>query len=373
VSARPRLLFLITLAETGGAQAYVAALLPAVAERFDVAVAAHGGGFLEEAAAAAGVRYHALEHLRRPIEPRRDVRALVELVRLLRSERPLVVHANSSKAGVLGRLAAVLARVPVRIFTEHGWAFAPRTGAARAVYLWADRLMSPLTTATICVAESERAIGLAARTCRADRTVVIHNGVDLDRPRRGPGTGRSPVGILSVGRFRAPKDFTTLVQSVARLERGLVQLRIVGDGPDHAAIAAEIARLDVAGAVELLGARRDVAELLAESDVFVLSSRSEGLPMSVLEAMAAAVPVVATRVGGIPELVPDDQTGTLVPAGDAPALAAALDRLARDPELRDRLGAAARRRAEQQFSLAAFRRAHVALYDRLAAPYLARR
>jgi glycosyltransferase involved in cell wall biosynthesis len=370
---RPRLLFLITLAETGGAQAYVASLLPAVAAEYDVTVAAHGDGYLREAASAAGVRYVALEHLRRPLDPVRDGRALVELVRLLRAERPLIVHANSSKAGVLGRLAAVIARAPARVFTAHGWAFAAHDGAAARAYLWADRLMSRVTTGTICVAESERRAGLRARTCRADRTVVIHNGVALDGPRRAPGSRRSPAEILSVGRLRGPKDFTTLAHAVARLEPGSVHLRIVGDGPDREALAALIERLGASDSIELLGERRDVAGLLAESDMFVLSSRSEGLPMSVLEAMAAAVPVVATAVGGIPELVRDSETGVLAPPGDAAALAAALERLARDAELRDRMGEAGRRRVERDFSLAAFRREHLALYARLAAPYRARR
>jgi glycosyltransferase involved in cell wall biosynthesis len=362
--ARPRLLFLITLAETGGAQAYVASLLPAVAREFDVAVAAHGDGFLRDAADAAGVRYIALEHLRRPLDPLRDARALGELVRVLRAERPLILHANSSKAGILGRTAAVLTRVPIRIFTAHGWAFAAHEGVARLIYLWADRLMRRATTATVCVAESERAAGLRARTCTRDRTVVIHNGVALDGPRRAPGSRRSPAVVLSVSRLRPPKDATTLVRAIARLERGAVRLRIAGDGPDRAALVAEIERLGVGDAVELLGERSDVAELLASSDAFVLSSRSEGLPMSVLEAMAAAVPVVATAVGGVPELVRDGETGMLVAAGDDAALAAALERLVRDPELRDRLGEGGRERVEREFALDACRRAHLALYDR---------
>ena len=113
--ARPRVLLLITLSETGGAQRYVAALLPALAGEYDVVVAAQGDGFLADASRQAGVRYLPLRHMQRAIHPLRDVLALVELFRLFRRERPLVVHANSSKAGILGRLAAVAARVPVRL------------------------------------------------------------------------------------------------------------------------------------------------------------------------------------------------------------------------------------------------------------------
>jgi len=191
--ARPRVLLLITLAETGGAQRYVASLLPALSEEFDVVVAAHGDGFLAEESGMAGVRYVPLRHVRRPLDLREDLLGLVELFRLFRRERPAAIHANSSKVGVLGRLAAAAARVPVRIFTVHGWAFRAYCGPVATAYLWADRLMSPLTTTTICVAESERRAGLRARTCRASRTVVIRNGVELDRPRGPPGPPATPV------------------------------------------------------------------------------------------------------------------------------------------------------------------------------------
>jgi glycosyltransferase involved in cell wall biosynthesis len=355
---RPRVLLLITLAETGGAQAYVAALARVLAREYDVAVAAHGGGFLADA----GFRYVPLRHMRRRLDPLHDALALVELFRLFRRERPLVVHANSSKAGVLGRLAAVAARVPVRLFTVHGWAFRAYEGRTATAYLWADRLMSPLTTTTICVAHGERSAGVRARTCRPDRTVVIHNGVPLDRPRRPPGPAVRPVTLLSVGRLRAPKDFVTLIRAFAALEPGTARLRIAGDGPDRAAVEAEIERLGLQGRVELLGTRDDIPELLAGADVFVLASDSEGLPMSVLEAMAAGLPVVASAVGGVPEAVRDGETGALVPPRDSAALAHAIGRIVADPALRDRLGEAGRRRVEREFSLERFEREHLELY-----------
>jgi glycosyltransferase involved in cell wall biosynthesis len=358
--SRPRVLLLVTLAETGGAQTYVAALLPALTAEYDVTVAAHGEGFLADAARAAGAEYVPLRHVQRALHPVRDVAGLVELIRLFRRLRPALVHANSSKAGILGRLAAAATRVPARLFTAHGWAFKADTGFAARTYLWADRLMSPLTTTTICVAESELRAGTAARTCRRERTVVIHNGVALAaRPRAHAAT--RPVTLLSVGRLRPPKDFLTLVRAVARLEPGSFRLCIAGDGPDGQAVAAEVRRLGLDDAVALLGARDDIDALLGSADVFVLSSTSEGLPMSVLEAMAAGLPVVASAVGGVPELV-DASTGVVVPPRDPAALALALAELVADPALRERLGAAARRRAERDFSVEAFRQAHLDVY-----------
>jgi len=360
---RPRVVLAITLAEVGGAQSYVAALVPALVERYDVVVAAYGEGPLRESAVRAGARFVPLEHVRRPINPFRDLAGLVELTRLMWRERPQVLHASSSKAGVLGRLAATFARVPIRFFTVHGWAFSAYSGPAGLLYRVADRLMAPLTTVTICVSEQELAAGLEAHACLPDRSVVIHNAVDVAGAPRSRHERPVP-RLIAVGRLKAPKDFLTLVRALAALPAGSFDALIVGDGPDRAELETEIRRLGIEESVELSGERDDVPKLLAGSDVFVLSSRSEGLPVSVLEAMAAELPVVASAVGGLAELVEDGATGLLVPAGDERALTEALRRLIDDADLRRSMGAAGRGRAETDFDLNAFRGAHLDLYHR---------
>jgi glycosyltransferase involved in cell wall biosynthesis len=251
-SRRPRVLILITLAEVGGAQTYVASLLPALVGRFDVVVAAHGPGPLRAAAGKAGVRFVELEHVRRPINPWRDVAGFVELVRLLRRERPDILHASSSKAGVLGRLAAFATGVPIRIFTVHGWAFAAHSGLASRLYRWADRLLRPLTTMTICVSENERTAGLRARTCSATRTVVIRNAVSLDGVARTRHLRARPL-LVAVGRLKAPKDFATFVRALALLPADSFEALIVGDGPDRPALETELRRLGLEDRVQLVG------------------------------------------------------------------------------------------------------------------------
>lgn len=360
-SARPRVLLLVTLAGVGGAQACLAALVPALAERYDVVVAAHGDGPLPATVRAAGARYVALRHMRREVGAR-DVLALLELIVLMRRERPAIVHANSSKAGILGRIAAAATGVPVRLFTAHGWAFAAHAGLRGRCYRWADRLARPLTTTVICVSESERRAGLAAGTCEPRRTHVIHNGVDVSRWPRARADGAPPV-VVAVGRLAAPKDPLTLVAALARLEPGSFRALFVGDGPDRTVVAGAVDAAGLGGAVRLLGARDDLPGLLAGADVFVLSSRSEGFPLSVLEAMAAGLPVVASAVGGIPEAVIDGETGLLVSPGDASALAVALRALLADGLRRRALGMAGCGRAAARFDVARFRAEHVALYE----------
>lgn len=348
---------MITLAEIGGAQTYLAQLLPALTDELDVTVAAWGPGPLREAAEAAGARYVPLRHVRRPISPLQDLLGLFELIALCRRLRPQIVHANSSKAGILARLAAWIVRVPSRIFTAHGWAFAAYSGSTSRGYLWADRALRRLTTATICVAENELRIGVAAGTCDPERTVVIHNAVDVQAALRAqPDEGE--VLVVSVGRLKYPKDMRTLLEAAAQVP-GTWTLEIVGDGPEREALESLTSER-----LRLVGERGDVPALLAGASVFVLSSRSEGLPISVIEAMAAGLPVVASDVGGLRELVENGVTGILVPPGDAGALGDALGRLVGDPQLRRAMGDASRARAEALFDLPAFRQAHLDLYRR---------
>jgi glycosyltransferase involved in cell wall biosynthesis len=357
------LLIVITLAEIGGAQTYIAGLLPALSGAFEVTVAAWGPGPLIDACRANNVSFVPLRFVRRPLSPVYDLLGFFELIRLMRRLRPQIVHANSSKAGVLARLAAAAARVPIRIFTVHGWAFKAHDGLASRLYLAADRLMRPLTTMTICVSDTERTAGLAMRTCSNARTTVIKNAVELRAARTEPEA--LPPLVLSVGRLKAPKDFSTLVRAMASLPSGSCHLRIAGDGPERAALSEEIGRLQLDGVVELLGDRDDIGELLRRSHLFVLSSRSEGMPMSVLEAMASGVPVVASAVGGIPELVVDEETGLLVEPGDPRGLATAISRLLEDRELRQRFAAAGHDRAQRLFDPERWRQEHVNLYLRL--------
>lgn len=362
---RPKLVYVVTLAEVGGAQSYVRDLLAAAREEYDVTLAAHGDGPLRTAAAELGVDFVPLNHVRRAISPLHDPLGVLELTRLFRRVRPDVVHLNSSKAGILGRLAAALARVPVRVFTAHGWAFKAASGFGATVYLWADRAVRPLTTMIICVSETELRAGLAARTCVAAKTTVIPNAVDVDAAPQRAHADSAPVQIVSVGRLAEPKDFSTLVAAFAHLAPGTARLRVLGDGPQRAGLETEIAAYGLTDSVELTGEVSDVGSRLAESDVFVLSSRSEGMPLSALEAMAAGLPVVATDVGGLHEIVADGETGVLVQPGRPDELAQALGRLVGDAELRRTMGEAARRRAEERFSLPRWRAAHLELYRRL--------
>ncbi|MDQ7849471.1 MAG: glycosyltransferase family 4 protein [Armatimonadota bacterium] len=361
-----RLLLAVTLGEWGGAQRYVEQIALAARNVFKVTVVCGRGGALPARLAVHGISAIKLPDLGRFPSPWGDTRALVQLVRILRQGRFNLLHANSTKAGLMVRAAAALvARDTPVVFTAHGWAFTEgRPDPIRKVLAYLERWAAARTSAIICVSEYDRA--LAARLAVADlsRMRVIYNGVDpssFDRlPRKSPHNGR--LLIVMVGRLRAPKDPFTLVEAV-RLVPG-AELVIVGGGPMRRRVEALARRKGLGERVRVLGFREDVTRLLADADVFALPTYWEGMPLAVIEAMMAGLPVIASRVGGIPEAVQDGVTGLLVPPRRADLLAQALETL-RDPELRSRMGEEARRVARERFTVSRMTQETLAVYEEL--------
>lgn len=351
-----RVLLAVTLAEWGGAQAYVYALARSLQGRYDVCVLCGPGVVLVERLRASAIRVLEVPALRRGIHPLWDLRAFLRIWGLLRRERFDLVHGSSTKAGALVRFAAYLTGVPVILFTAHGWAFTPgRPAPVRALLARWERLMARMTTTVICVSENDRLLAERSRVVARGQAVVIRNGI-APAPFLRPGDedlrsalnlGAEPV-IVMVGRLAQQKAPLTLVHASRSLVRGRVL--IAGDGPLRSRVEQAVRRHGLSDRVRLLGFRADIPGLLRASDIFVLPSRWEGLPLAVIEAMMAGLPVVATRVGGVGEVVEDGGTGLLVPPGDPEALAAALRRLVEHEALRRQMGAAGRERALRLFT-----------------------
>lgn len=301
-------------------------------------------------------RLSVLPALGREIRGGQDLAALARLVGLMRRVRPHVVHTHTAKAGTLGRLAAFLTRVPVIVHTYHGHVFHGYFSPAKTrAFLAIERWLGRRTDCLLTVSESVRGELLRLGLGPPERLRVMPLGLDLDRflaceARRGElraelglGEGAALVGI--VARLVPIKAHEVFLEAAARLAALLPESRflVVGDGERRPALEAEARRLGLGDRVRFLGWRRDLDRIYADLDVVVLTSRNEGSPVSLIEAMAAARPVVGTRVGGVPDLVEDEVTGRLVPSSDAPALAEAVRALLADPTRRRELGQAGRR------------------------------
>lgn len=335
-------------------------------------------GELHTETRARGVCHRIEPSLVRAVHPVRDLVALLRLWRLFRNGRWDVVHTHSSKAGILGRLAARLAGVPHVVHTVHGWGFTP--GQSRLVfhaYVALERWCARACDVLVVVGNADRDEGLARGIGRPDQYRLIRSGIEVGAfrdvrveagdVRRRLGVPPDAFVVGCVGRLSAQKAPLDLVDAFGRLAAGHphAHLVLVGDGPLRGAVEEAVARAGLGARVHLTGLRRDVPELLRAFDVLALSSRWEGLPRVFPQAMAAGLPIVATRVAGAADAVVPGESGFLVPPGDPAALAAALETLARDPTLLRRLGETGRARVEA-FSAARMVRQLEAVYAALA-------
>jgi len=319
-------------------------------------------GSLRDLAEARRLRLAVIPELGREIAPWSDLRTLVKLYRLMRRERPQIVHTHQAKAGFAGRLAARLAGVPIVLHTFHGHVFRGYFSPPKTrLFLLIERLCARLSTRIVTISPRLRDEIAAFGVTTADRIVVIPLGFDLDpfasQPRAGGHFRRSlglPDGaklIGAVGRLVPIKNIPLLLEAAALARRRdpAIHVVLVGDGELRAELATRVAALGLANAVTFAGWRRDLPSVYADLDAVVISSDNEGTPASLIEAMATGCPVVATRVGGVPDLVADGETGRLVPPGDPAALAAALLARFAEPERTDRMAALARRRALERY------------------------
>jgi glycosyltransferase involved in cell wall biosynthesis len=296
-----------------------------------------GANTFLEAARARGFPVHAI-----PEKGALDFGVRVLLRKLIDEVRPDVLQTHAVKGHFLARLAGLPARAPWIAF-HHGYTW---TSPRVHLYNQLDRWSLRATRQVITVSQPFRA-ELMAKGVPGARIEVLHNAIDPDWGRLDPARAaalRAELGIpesrrvlLIVGRLSREKDHLTLVRTVARLIPHDPHLLIVGDGPERTSIEREAAALDLTGRVTFTGLVKSAEPYYGLADIAVLSSRTEGSPNALLEAMAARVPVVATRVGGIPEIVTDGESALLVPPSEVEPLAAALDRLLADRDLASHL------------------------------------
>jgi glycosyltransferase involved in cell wall biosynthesis len=368
-----RIMRVIARLNMGGPALHVAYLTAGLRERGYVTTLvagslARGEESMEFVAEELGVQVISIAELHREISPLRDALAVVRLARLIRLQRPQILHTHTAKAGAIGRLAAVLAgdaRPPLIVHTFHGHVlrgyFGPmRTAFFRLLERWLARVATVLVAVSPEVRDDLVALGVAP----AEKFVVIRLGIELEQ-RVDPGRDgrletRRMLGIAPdrfvvgwIGRMTGVKRTDDVLLAVKHLREREVDaaLCMVGDGPDREHVERRASELGIVRHCYFLGYQEEVAPYYAAFDAMILPSGNEGTPVSAIEALAGGRPVVATRVGGVPDVVRDGEDGFLVEPGDVEQLAERLALLARDPELRERMGQAGRERVLPRYAV----------------------
>ena len=327
---------------------------------------------------AAGLGLVECDVIRREIRPVADVAAVRTLTSLLRATPYDIVHTHTSKPGVVGRLAASRAGVPAILHTVHLFGFHEETSRlATAAYVAVERVAARWCDRIVTVSEHLRRRALELGIGRPEQVVAIPNGVPELRARaqRSPSDVRADLGlgdglmILSTGRLAEQKGLEYLVRAVALIGADVPPFHIVlaGDGPLRGDLSALVGALGVGDRVHLLGYRDDVGDLLNACDIFVMPSLWEGLSISLLEAMAAAKPVITTSIASNCEVTGNGEAALLVPPKDAAALAVAITRLVSDPAEQKRLSVVGREVQRTRYSMVRMLAAYDELYDELLA------
>lgn len=369
----------------GGPALHTLHLTGGMAERYPTVLVsggvANGEADMFPEAEARGLSVQRIPELGRSLRPWHDLVALAKLIRVMRRVRPTIVHTHTAKAGTLGRIAALVCRVPVRVHTFHGHVFHGYFGPwTTRAFIWVERALARTTTCIVTISDSQADDMVRRyRVSPAARTRVIPLGLELapfhpavsaglgEEFRRQVEAGGRPV-VSIVGRLVPIKNHELFFEMAALLvERGYrACFAVVGGGSEEARLRGRVAELGLEEHVRFVGWRSDLARVYAGSDVVVLTSRNEGTPVCLIEAMAAGRAVVSTDVGGVRDVLEDGRLGEVVPDGDAGALADAVARLLDDPERRARLGALGCEAAPRRFGVGRLLRDMECLYDELA-------
>ncbi|MFQ3535269.1 MAG: glycosyltransferase [Aggregatilineales bacterium] len=346
--ASPKIVHIISRLNIGGISPYVipiVALLSQAGYRSGLIAGSLGKreGDMSYLAERVGVQPLYISHLGRDISPLRDLATAVQLYRVLRREKPTIVHTHTAKAGLVGRLAAKWAGVPLIFHTYHGHVFHSYFGPAKTrFYITLERFGGALSTRIIAVSPNlQREIGQVYRIAPLHKVALVVPGYDLSALRQTShpsGSFRARFGIPEdaplvgiVGRLVPIKHHALFLTAMAQVAEALPQARfaIIGDGELRAALEKQAESLGIRRSVIFTGWQRDLAAIYGALDCLVLCSKNEGLPSAVIEALVTGVPVVATAVGGVVDMLADGR-GILVPPNDASALAAATLRVLHD-------------------------------------------
>lgn len=364
---KKKILYLVTQAEWGGAQKYIFDLATNLAEDFDITVATGSEGNSQELLnklQEKNIKTAIFKHLKRSVSPWQDLLAIWEIVFFLKENNFDIIHLNSSKAGVIGALAGWLNKKIKIIYTAHGWVYLePLPFLTRHLYLWLEKIACKLRNATIVLSEKEKMMALKNKTGGRKNTFIIPNGIDLEKINfLDKETAKKEVFnsaqndkiknyfiLGTIANFYKTKGLDILIdvfQKIAKNNNNL-KLIIIGEGPERNNLEKQIKEKELEAKVILTGIKPDAYKYLKAFDIFVLSSIKEGSPYALLEAMAAELPIIATKVGAIPEIIENKKEGLLISPQNIQELKESLEIIISDPDLRKKIGELAKEKVQK--------------------------
>ena len=358
-TSRHKILMFIDEAKMGGGQQHLLWLINKLDKyKFEIEVACEPEGYFVDELKKLGIKHHSLSVTNRP-----SIDSLIKTYRIIQKVSPAILHTHGGTAGFYGRLAAAINFKGVTIHTYHGIHYLNAYRfRLKFLYKMVDRFLLNFTDCTICVAQNDFDIGMKAGVVKKEKAVVIHNGIDIIKFSHVSEHNdfeiklkkeEDLVVIGSVGRLHYQKGYEYLIEAskVILSNHPNVKFVLIGDGELRGSLESLTKKYGIDTSFVFLGNRTEIPELLAQMDIFVLPSLWEGLPLVLLEAMAANKPVVATNVNGITELIKSEEDGILVPPKDASALALGINRLLDGVELRNRLAENGYKKVLNEFSL----------------------
>lgn len=346
-----KILQLITRMDTiGGAQVHVRDISVGLRNLgHDVHLISGIGGNIFGEFEAENIPYIECKELKRDINILSDIKAFWCLRKAIQQIDPDIIAIHSSKAGIIGRLVGKSLRIPT-VYTAHGWSFTEGVPIRKKrIYKIIERCIGRITDGVITVSEYDRNLAINEKVIKPDRIETIHNGVKVSELSEVKAPREKITTLIMVARFSPPKKQLTLIRCLANIRKPYKML-FVGDGPFLENAKNYSRELGLETVITFTGNRRDVENLLISSDIFVLLSDWEGLPISIIEAMGCGMPVIATDIGGISELIKENENGFLIRKHDMDHLQQKIELLLTNPVLRKRMGKQSRRIYETNFT-----------------------
>lgn len=348
-----KIMYCITRSNWGGAQAHVFELIKDQINRGNEVslVIGEKGDLFNRVAELEQVQLIYFPYLQRSLNLRLDVQAIFKLHRLIKKISPDILHLHSSKAGAIGRLAArgLFCKV---IFTVHGWAFTEGVSKARSfVYRDIEKILANYTDKIICVSQYDLNLAVKMKVVNLKKAIVILNGAE-ETSYVESNSSNNKMTLTMVARFDTQKNQELLIKSVESIKSNPFIIQFVGEGPTKKNCEQLVHQLDLSNNFKFLGFRKDVQKILDGSDAFILITNYEGLPISIIEALREGLPVIASDVGGINEMVREDYNGFLVNNGKGSIdINNAILTMIKDKEKRKYFGNNSRYIFEQKFTL----------------------